>query len=567
MPRERSVRPVMNIAFEAVVKKRLGGLLAVARILRRLELAEIVDELCPIRPDADLTHGQVLELLIANRLTSPAPLQRVGDWAREWAVEEVFGADPALLNDDRLARTLDAIAPCLEEIAGSVGASAIAGFGIDVARCHWDMTSMSVFGAYPIEQQDADYPLVKHGHPKDRRFDLKQVQAGLAVTGDGGIPVFSRVYSGGAAEVAQVIDSMKALRALAGERRTLLVADSKLVSWPNVTALVAAKAEFIAPLPAARVPDGFYAGLDLQAAAEVPYAPARAETRPHTDPDRYRVLEDEYELAGPRRRDTPVRVRRILVHSSGNATGQAKARAKRLAKAGADLDKLAAGAGGRYYGTVEKIAARIGVIAKSRRVTSVLRTEITTDPGTGKPALAWSWDEQALAAETAADGWYSLITALPDPDGPPGRTAAEVLLEYKGQGAVERRYGDFKGPLAVTPLFVHKNHRIAALIQVICLALLVFTLVERQVRKALGGDGKMIGLYPDNRRTAPTGRMILATLSTLELRIGNILDPPTVLFARPIHVRLLELLDVNVIQPRWPEPHAQPETTTCELRG
>ncbi|MFE7113134.1 hypothetical protein ACFU98_43380 [Streptomyces sp. NPDC057575] len=27
---------------------------------------------------------------MANRLTAPAPLVRVGDWARTWAVEEVF---------------------------------------------------------------------------------------------------------------------------------------------------------------------------------------------------------------------------------------------------------------------------------------------------------------------------------------------------------------------------------------------------------------------------------------------------------------------------------------------
>ena len=41
------------------------------------------------------------------------------------------------------------------------------------------------------------------------------------------------------------------------------------------------------------------------------------------------------------------------------------------------------------------------------------------------------------------------------------------------------------------PIFVHKNNRVAALIQVICLALLVFCLIERQVRAAPGGDGKM----------------------------------------------------------------------------
>jgi len=544
----------MNVAVEAVMKKRLGGLPAVAEILRRLDVAGIVDGLCPIRDDADLTHGQVIEVLIANRLTGPMPLQRVGDWAAAWAVEEVFGAEAGLLNDDRLARALDAIAPRLDEVSGTVAATAIGEFGIDVARIHWDMTSMSVHGAYPAADQDPDFPLVKHGHPKDRRFDLKQVQAGIAVAGDGGIPVFAKVFDGGAAEVAQVVDTMKALKTVAGPRRFLMVADSKLVSWANVTALTRAGVDFTAPLPAARVPDGFYAGLDLASARLVAHVPVRAEHLPADKRDVYRVLEDSVTLPGPRKSDKPVTLRRVLVHSSGNAAGQRQARDKRLAKAAAQLDKVAAGAGGRYYNTPEKIAARVGVIAKTCRVAKVLRTATGADPATGKPTFAWSFDTDVLAAEAAADGWYSLVAPLPAPGREPERTAEQILLDYKGQSSVERRYGDFKGPLAVTPIFVQKNSRVAALIQVICLALLVFCLIEREVRRALGGDGKMAGLYPDNRRVAPTARMIMYHLSTLDLRIGNILDPPTVLFARGIHVHLLELLGIQTIQPRWTEP-------------
>lgn len=73
---------------------------------------------------------------------------------------------------------------------------------------------------------------------------------------------------------------------------------------------------------------------------------------------------------------------------------------------------------------------------------------------------------------------------------PPDRAGhpVQVLLDYKGQGDAERRYGDFKGPLAVTPVFVQHNRRVAALVQVICLALLVFCLIERQVRQALERD-------------------------------------------------------------------------------
>ncbi|MFE2611161.1 IS1634 family transposase [Streptomyces mirabilis] len=213
------------------MEKRLGALPVVSEFTRRLDLAGIVDAVCPGGASAHVTHGQVIEALVANRLTSPAPLVRVEDWARCWAVEEVFGIEPGLLNDDRLARALDAIAPHLEHIAGTVGARAIAEFGIDVSRLHWDMTSMSVHGAYPAEGQDEDFPVIGYGHPKDRRVDLKQVQAGLAVTADGGIPLHARVFDGPAAEVSQVVGAMKDLRTMAGTRDFLMVADSKLVSY------------------------------------------------------------------------------------------------------------------------------------------------------------------------------------------------------------------------------------------------------------------------------------------------------------------------------------------------
>jgi hypothetical protein len=71
-----------------------------------------------------ITHGEVIEALVANRLTAPAPMVRVQDWAAAMAVEEeeeAYGIAPDLLNDDRIARALDAVAPQLGAIAGSVG--------------------------------------------------------------------------------------------------------------------------------------------------------------------------------------------------------------------------------------------------------------------------------------------------------------------------------------------------------------------------------------------------------------------------------------------------------------
>src|SRR6266851_3786520 len=124
-----------EIAVVRGLEKRLGALPVVAEFGRRLRIAEIIDELCPVRPVAWISHGEVIEALVASRLTAPAPMVRVEEWAAAMAVEEAYGISPELLSDDRIARALDAVAPQLDAITGSVGAAAITEFGVDVSRC------------------------------------------------------------------------------------------------------------------------------------------------------------------------------------------------------------------------------------------------------------------------------------------------------------------------------------------------------------------------------------------------------------------------------------------------
>src|SRR6266567_2497932 len=204
------------------VQQTLGGLPVVASFLDQLGVAAIIDGLCPIRDVALATHGQVIEAMIANRLTSPTPLVRVIDRAREWAAGHCFGITPEVLNDDRLGRALDAIAPELDQIAGTVGMAATQQFGLDVSRVHWDMTSISLYGACP--EADQEYATPKFGHPKDRRPDLKQIQTGIGTSADGGIPVYHRACDGGAAEVSQVTGAMTALKDRGGRRRLVCAA-------------------------------------------------------------------------------------------------------------------------------------------------------------------------------------------------------------------------------------------------------------------------------------------------------------------------------------------------------
>lgn len=167
--------------------KQLGSLWVIRGFLDRLGIARLTDETCPVANQAELTHGQVIAALVANRLTAPRPLHSVEKRATRWAVTEVFGIEPELLNDDRLSRALDAIYPYLEQLKGSVAWSAMEQFGIDTPVFHWDFTSLSFFGADDDQAEDA--PPVTWGHLKGHApAGLKQVMLGLAVSGDGAIP-------------------------------------------------------------------------------------------------------------------------------------------------------------------------------------------------------------------------------------------------------------------------------------------------------------------------------------------------------------------------------------------
>ena len=562
---DRPARPQLAYAGPAERQfKMLGSLPVIVSFRQRLGIAAIIDDLVPIREVAAVTAGRAAEAMVCNRLTSPAPLVHVQDWARTWAVPEILGITPASLNDDKLGRTLDTIAPYLEQITSAVAVRAITTFGIDISRLHWDMTSFSLHGAY--DDTDEDYPEPRYGHPKDRRPDLLQIQAGIAAAGDGGIPVYHRAYDGGAAEVSQVSGAMTELKKIAGTRTFLLIGDSKLISYDNVAAVTGKGCTFLAPASKTYVKAAELAACDLAQATEVSYTAQRDARKSPERRGRWHVLEDArpFQIRNPKRKkDPPITLRRIFVHSTARAAAASASRAKKLARARDDLDRLARGLGGRFYPDEKAVTSRLEQIAATRKVGPYLHYTVSTTPedgtapaageadrcrgagsgGPGKPALTWWFDQDAIAAEAATDGWYALLTNLDAQV-----SAAEVLLRYKGQEAVERRYGNLKGPLAVAPMFLKNNRRIAALITVISLALLVFCLIEREARRNLAPETRIDGLY--NRQPArPTGRLILTALAGLQLIPATATSPAQIIRPNPVQARLLELLGVDPIRP------------------
>jgi hypothetical protein len=201
--------------------------------------------------------------------------------------------------------------------------------------------------------------------------------------------------------VAQVTGAMSALKQIAGPRPFLLAGDSRLISYTNAAAMNAEGAGFVAPLAASRVPAGLFAALPAGAGTAVDYAPARDAGKPATARGSYRVLEDGgMDLRGPRKTGPPVHLRRILVYSTANAEGQAKARARKLATAaeepagaGTEVRRPRCGAAGPALGAaLHHVPARPGP-AYGRGGTRLVRLPFGRAcgtqalPGRGQPGV------------------------------------------------------------------------------------------------------------------------------------------------------------------------------------
>ncbi|MGH9243473.1 MAG: hypothetical protein ACRD29_03995 [Acidimicrobiales bacterium] len=79
--------------------------------------------------------------------------------------------------------------------------------------------------------------------------------------------------------------------------------------------------------------------------------------------------------------------------------------------------------------------------------------------------------------------------------------------------------------------------------------MLIFCLVEREVRRAIAPELKMTG-FPGRPSARPTGRLIFDALARLHLIPGTANAPPMIPQPTGVQARLLDLLDVDTLSTR-----------------
>ena len=512
------------------VRREVGPLLLAWHFIRELDLVGTVDRALAQRGRSQLSAGEVAAALCCSRLCSPSPLYDVAGWASGAALQELLGIPAALLNDDRLGRALETLAVYAETLRGALAARAIERFGVETGRLHVDLTTLRVAGAYEHSA------LVAKGWAPERRVE-RQVRALQATSADG-VSLYVRPDPGNAAEVALIGASLERLRELAGPG--LIVCDSACGHPKTLARIARSGLSFIVPLRASSgFRERFLAEGGHEALGKLAYVSERERKRPQALRTRYRGALRGWQITDPESGE-PIALRLAYIHSSEEQRETAAARERALSKAEQALERLQRGLGGRHYKTRRQVEARV-----ARILAGQLEGLITVKTATraGKPTLSFHRDHDAIGNAALTDGVYALATNLT------GRLSAQrVLRLYKGQQIVERRHRDYKQTLKVRPIFLHNDDRIYALTSIVGIALLIFGLIETQLRKALDDRELIPGLLPEGRAAKPTGRNVLGAFQGL----GLTYTPQGIRLDRLTHTqrRILQLLE---IQSPWPE--------------
>jgi transposase len=445
------------------LKYQLGALPVLYALLETLRVRQIINRYCPTQGEVD--HGTVALVLVLNRLMFPLPLYRVADWVGQTVLTAVLGVPAEKFNDDRLERTLDALAPHLEAIWTEVVTVALRKAAVDLSVIFYDLTAFVVHGRY------ANSELIDFGFAHNTPNDKRKFKLALNTIADGNLPGLYRPWSGRTADQATVQNNMQNLqRWLAGfqqpQSRTLVVGDRAMLNAEIALTYERTDLQYLSGLKAHQKEHRAL----LQVWSDAQFEACPIVSGPH--PQYWgRGCQVTFTHAGQ------TVTQRGLVVLAGPLRDQLRqARQHQLQELQEQLAQVRADIGTPRLRSHKAVQRRVHSRLRTSPVGHLMDTQVYTNPQ-GQLHLTWQVNPSLLAQEERRDGRYLLVTNN-------WRLShAELFQLYRDKDGGEKRFLISKSDLQVSPVFLHKDERIAAMLLLNMIALLAYSLLERQLRQ------------------------------------------------------------------------------------
>lgn len=533
----------------------------IAGIVDEIGIVEVIDKEIGTDLREKVSAGQVVKAMIINCMGFlTAPLYLFSEFFEGKATEHLIGEGikAEYLNDSRIGRVLDQIYEYGITILFVKVASLMAERSkIDTKIVHIDGTSIAVHGKYlqleeaeikdntsgdlPLEQDSSPedsqnkeeedlepVPInITHGYSRDHRPDLKQYTLSLLTTEAEGIPLFMQVGSGNELDQKAFAKMIKEFKSQwTGAEPSVYVMDAAFYNESNLSEFQY-KIKWISRVP-----------FTIKAAKDLSQTLLPEQFIKSTLFKGYQFCSVCHEYAG-------IKQLWVVVESSERKSADLKSLSKRISKSlAAKLSSLKRLSNHEFACEADALTAAadfektlpyhllsdLNVIAKPHyqrkgrprpndevshytyQIQSTLREhEIVINNHLNQTG-------RFILATNLLDEEQNSISFLVPELSPEQWTPDLILKDYKGQQSTERGFRFIKDPLFfVSRVFLKSPKRIMALAMIMTLALMVYSLGQRQLRQALDQAHSTLPNQKDKPTARPTLRWILQCFQSVHL--------------------------------------------------
>jgi len=512
--------------------KSLDHLGIVAGVCKEIELAAEIDRIVGIDKRQKVTTGESVEAMILNALGFVSkPLYLFPEFMKTKPVELLIGEHLSWkdFNDDTLGRSLDRLYETgTEETFLQIAVNAYKKYGFKGRFLHHDTTTFSVQGEYEHEEGDLDAVPIKvtYGHSKDNRPDLKQFVTSLIMSKE--LPLFIQTLSGNASDknhFREIAKNYGNFLKESWDKNCIWVWDSAFYSKDNLKA-ISKDHKWIT-----RVPETLSDAKELLKISDL-------KDMNQTSLDGYSLLSTEITYG--------VKQRWIVVFSQKAYERESKTLKKSITKEREAVEKQLWHFSNDDFYCKEDALQALQEIAREWKYHKVKNIAIQESRKkkegiVGRPkkndvlkimcSVTANFEEDSEKIKKVLFRKGKFILATNDDK----MSDEEVLKTYKDQQSVERGFRFLKDPLFFAhSIFLKNESRIIALVMVMGLALMIYSIAQRKLREALLRENQAIPDQTGKPTKKPTMR-----------RVFQVFEGITVLYENEKRVMIMNLNDMH----------------------